>query len=164
MTDPANPAAPKPRKTAAVRKSAETAIATTGKTARGLARRAEAGIEASPVAVLVGGAALGALAGAFVPRTARETALLGAAGKRLTDTARGAVDAARDTAKAEFDVLGLSRDAARSQMSTVLQGVVGALAAAGAAALAGRSEPAEPATTAEPTTSPRKPTRPKTTK
>lgn len=155
MTEPANPTtAPttaKPRKAATARRTADKALATTRRAAGDLASRTADTIEANPVAALIGGAALGALAGAFVPRTDREAQLLAPVGKRITDTARGAVDAARDTARNELDLLGLTRDAARGQMSKVLEGVVGALASAGAAALAGQAvakaaadEPARP--------------------
>ncbi|MFA6607365.1 MAG: hypothetical protein WCS75_10230, partial [Sphingomonas sp.] len=91
------------------------------------------------MAVLGGGIALGVLVGAFVPRSAVERKMLKSVGKRLNDTAQGAIDAARDTAKAEFDVLGLSRDAARDQVGKMLGGVVKALATAGTAALAART-------------------------
>lgn len=122
---------------------------TTSDTARDLARRTSAGIEANPLGVLVGGVALGVLAGAFVPRSERETQLLGPVGKRLTDTARGAVDAAKETARAEFDVLGLTRVAAKGQASKLLEGVLGAVASAGAAALAGQRKKAEAANVVE---------------
>lgn len=126
-------------------KSPKAIAHTTSDTARDLARRTSAGIEANPLGVLVGGVALGVLAGAFVPRSERETQLLRPVGKRLTDTARGAVDAAKETARAEFDVLGLTRTAARGQASRLLEGVLGAVASAGAAALAGQRKQAEAA-------------------
>lgn len=135
MTE-APPSARKPR---TVRKAAANAVSATGTTARNLAGRTAAGIEANPLAVLAGGAALGALAGSLVPRTEREQKLLGSVGKRLNETARGAIDAAKDTARSEFDVLGLSRDSARDQVGKLLGGVVKALATAGTAALATRT-------------------------
>lgn len=129
-------------KRAKASKVGHTVVTTTSDTARELARRTAAGIEANPLSVLVGGVALGVLAGAFVPRSERETQLLGPVGKRLTDTAKGAVDAAKETAKSEFDILGLTRVAARGQANKLLEGVFGAVAAAGAAALAGASKKA----------------------
>ncbi|MFA6124156.1 hypothetical protein [Sphingomonas sp.] len=122
-----------------VRDAASTAIAATTSTTRAVTHKAVAGIEANPMAVLGGGIALGVLVGAFVPRSAVERKMLKSVGKRLNDTAQGAIDAARDTAKAEFDVLGLSRDAARDQVGKMLGGVVKALATAGTAALAART-------------------------
>ena len=57
------------------------------------------------------------------------TELLGPVGKRLTGAAAGAAEAAKDAAKAELGSLPLSKDAARAQVSKLLdqvgQGVVG---------------------------------------
>lgn len=144
--DAAAPHKHKKRKAAA--KAATKALDTTTSTARDLTERAVAGIEANPLAVLVGSVALGVLAGAFVPRTDRETALLGPVGKRLTDSAKDAIDTARDTVKSEFDVLGLSRHAARDQAGKLLEGVVGAVASAATAAISTRGK-ASDAKTAE---------------
>lgn len=135
MTDPA-PDAPASAPASKLSKVAATTIDTTTSAARDVARRTAAGIEANPLSVLVGGVALGVLAGAFVPRTEREAKLLGPVGKRITDTAKGAIDAAKDTAKSEFDILGLTRNAARDQAGKLLEGVLGAVTAAATAALA----------------------------
>jgi len=121
---------PKP----APRKSLEKALDTTRQTARDAARRTAEGIEANPISVLVGGVALGVLAGALLPRTEQESKLLGPVGRRLTDTASGAAQAARDAGKAELDSLGLNKDAARVQVGKVIDGVIKALSSAGAAA------------------------------
>lgn len=121
---------PKP----APRKAVEKALDTTRQTARDAARRTAEGIEANPISVLVGGVALGVLAGALIPRTEQESKLLGPVGKRLTDTATGAAQAARDAGKAELDSLGLNKDAARDQVGKVIDGVIKALSSAGAAA------------------------------
>ena len=118
----------------APRSTAEKALDSTRDTAREAARRAAEGIEANPLSVLVGGVALGVLAGALIPRTEQEGKLLGPVGKRLTDTATGAVQAARDAGKAELDTLGLNKDAARDQVGKLIDGVIKALSSAGAAA------------------------------
>jgi ElaB/YqjD/DUF883 family membrane-anchored ribosome-binding protein len=118
----------------AARDAAGKAIDTTRESAREAARRAAEGIEANPLAVLVGGVALGVLAGALIPRTEQEGKLLGPVGKRLSDTATGAALAARDAGKAELDALGLNKTAARDQVGKLLGGVVQALSSAGAAA------------------------------
>ncbi len=169
MTD----ATPTPRKTPAtdagagvgVRGSATKIVDATTGTARDLARRTAEGIDANPVAILAGGVALGVLAGAFMPRTAQEARLLRPVGRRLADTARGAVDAARDTAKSEFDVLGLTRNAARDQIGKLLGDVAKALATAGTAALAAaKASPAAAPEPAAPTPStPKKPAAKKAT-
>ena len=58
-------------------------------TRRGATRAGErvaGGVEQNPLAILVGGAAFGALIGALLPRTDRETRAIGAVGKRIRDT------------------------------------------------------------------------------
>lgn len=151
-----NEPAPRPSKktTAVVRTTANKAVETTNGAARDLARRTSAGIEANPLGVLVGGVALGVLAGAFLPRSDGEEKLLAPVGKRIADTARGAADAARETAKSEFDVLGLTRTAARDQAGKLLEGVLKAVSTAGAAALAAKiaTPAAEPAAAEAPKT------------
>ncbi|MFA6113901.1 MAG: hypothetical protein WC729_07905 [Sphingomonas sp.] len=118
------------------RTAAERALDTTRDTAREAVRRTAQGIEANPLAVLVGGVAIGVLAGAVIPRTEQEGKLLGPVGKRLTDTAAGAAQAAKEAGKAELDALGLNKDAARDQVGKLLDGVVKALSSAGSAAAA----------------------------
>jgi hypothetical protein len=125
-----------------LRKTASEAVETTGDSLRGFAGRAASGIEANPISALVGGIALGAVAAAFVPRTDQEARLLAPVGQRLSDTALGAIDAAKDTAKSELGVLGLSRDSARSQVSRILEGVLQAVSTAGVAALTAANDKA----------------------
>jgi len=128
--------APKPARKLTPKSVAEKALDTTRETAREAARRTAEGIEANPLAVLVGGVALGVIAGAVVPRTEQEGKLLGPIGKRINDTASGAAQAARDAGKAELDSLGLNREAARDQVGKLLDGVAKAISTAGAAAAA----------------------------
>ena len=123
------PAASKPK-----RPTPRTALETAKSTATDAVRRTAEGIEANPLAVLVGGIALGVLAGAVIPRTEQEGKLLGPVGKRINDTAAGAAQAARDAGKAELDSLGLNKEAARDQVGKLIDGVVKALSSAGAAA------------------------------
>lgn len=118
------------------RTAAEKAIETTRDTAREAVRRTAQGIEANPLAILVGGVAIGVLAGTVIPRTEQEGKLLGPIGKRINDTAAGAAQAAKDAGKAELDSLGLNRNAARDQVGKLLDGVVRALSSAGSAAAA----------------------------
>lgn len=124
--------APKPTRG----RAAEKALTSARDGAREAVRRTAEGIEANPLSLLVGGVALGVLAGALIPRTQQESKLLGPVGKRLTDTAGGAAQAARDAGKAELDALGLNKDAARDQVAKLLDGVVKALSSAGSAAAA----------------------------
>jgi hypothetical protein len=98
------------------------------------ARRVSEALDGYPLAVLAGGLAIGALAGAVLPRTERESELLGPIGKRLTDGATAAARAARDAGKAELDEAGVSRDAARAQINRLIDGVLSAAGSAGEAA------------------------------
>lgn len=98
------------------------------------ARTTAEAIETNPLSVLVGGLALGALVGAVIPRTARERELLAPLGRRLAAAGTAALAAAREAGQAELESLGLTRDAARDQAKTVLQGALKAAGTAGKAA------------------------------
>lgn len=115
---------------------------------RKAAERAGKAIETNPLAVVAGGIAIGLAAGALLPKTKRETELLGAMGKRVTGVAAGAAEAARDAAKAELSSLPLSKDAAKAQISKLIDQVAKAVSSAGDAALsrnAGDAPPPKPA-------------------
>jgi len=116
--------------------------------ARGAANDALSGTrkaaEANPLAVIAGGIAIGLAAGALLPKSKRETELLGPVGKRLTGAAAGAAGAAKEAAKAELGALPLSKDAARAQVSKLFDQVGKALTAGGDAALAARDTPPAP--------------------
>jgi ElaB/YqjD/DUF883 family membrane-anchored ribosome-binding protein len=72
-------------------------------TAASAGRRAADGIDGNPMAALVGGLALGAIVGVLVPLSRQERQAFGSAGRRLNDTAREALLAARDAGKKELD-------------------------------------------------------------
>ncbi len=59
---------------------------------------------------LAGGLAAGALIAALLPRTETETRLIKPTARRVKDSARAAVEAARDTGSQRLDELGLNRD------------------------------------------------------
>lgn len=125
------------------REVAVTVLDTTRDGAREAARRTAEGIEANPMAILVGGVALGVLAGALLPRSESEGKLLAPLGKRLTDTATVAIQAARDAGKEELGALGISRDAARDQAGKLVQGLLKALTTAGTAAVSATTAKAQ---------------------
>ena len=131
MGDPQNPFAQKRR---GATQAASKALDGGGDTAQDAARRTVATIENNPLSVLVGGIAVGVLAGVLLPRTERETAMLGPVGKRLTEGAVTAARAARDAGTAELVAADISREAARAQVSKLLDGVVTAVKTAGEAA------------------------------
>jgi hypothetical protein len=91
-----------------------------GSTREGAARagqRAAEGIDANPMAAVVGGLAIGAAVAALLPRTRRETEMLGPIGERLTESAREAANAARDAGRSKLDEIGLSREGAKQKLS-----------------------------------------------
>ena len=108
-------------------------------------KRTEDAMEANPLAVLAGGAAIGMLAGAVLPRTKRETELLGTVGKRMTAAATAAAAAARDTGLKELEAHGISGKAAKAQVGRLLDGVVEAASTAGEAAASAAAKKAKAA-------------------
>src|SRR5687768_8795761 len=70
-------------------------------------RKTSQGIDSNPVAAVVGGLAIGAIVAALLPRTSREEELLGGVGRKLTDTARDAANAAKEAGRGQLDELGL---------------------------------------------------------
>jgi ElaB/YqjD/DUF883 family membrane-anchored ribosome-binding protein len=87
----------------AARERTSAAYAAARERAGTVGQRTAESIDAAPMAAVIGGLALGAIAGALIPRSAREEQLLGKAGRRLSDTAREAVQAARDAGRGQLD-------------------------------------------------------------
>ncbi|HZF43321.1 MAG TPA: hypothetical protein VEZ48_07920 [Sphingomonadaceae bacterium] len=79
------------------------------------------GIDANPVAALIGGLALGALAAAVLPRTRKEDELLGGIGEKINDSARTAAQAAKDAGRDKLDELGINKDAAMEKAKELAQ-------------------------------------------
>jgi ElaB/YqjD/DUF883 family membrane-anchored ribosome-binding protein len=122
----------------------ESAVARAGDTvgsSREAAHQAGDFIAENPLGALAGGLALGALIGALVPRSDREKQLLAPVGKTVSAAAVAALAAAKETGRGELEELGLTKDAARNQVKSLLKGVAKAASHAGtAAAQAGREE------------------------
>ena len=108
------------------------------------AHRASAGINANPLAMVAGGVALGVILGALLPRSERERQLLAPVGERLGFGLTAAIDAAKEAGTAELADAGISREAARDQVKTLIDGLVKAAGSAGTAAMkaAGGGKPA----------------------
>lgn len=85
------------------------------------AHKAAEGIEEYPVAALVGGLALGAIAAAFLPTSRAEGNLLRPLGTKMGDAAKLAAQAAREAGQAQLGELGLSKDHAREQVDKLLE-------------------------------------------
>lgn len=91
-------------------------------------------IDKNPLAIILGGIAIGAIVGALLPRTERETKMLGKAGKKLNKKARKMADAAKAAGKEQVDNLGLNGDAMRAQFRELVSKAAVAVKAAGQAA------------------------------
>lgn len=92
-------------------------------------------LEANPLAALLGGIAIGAIAGAFIPRLAKEKELLGPLGERIGEAARAALDAGKNAGTEALADAGLSSDQIRSQVSKLVEQALKAAAEAGTAAV-----------------------------
>jgi ElaB/YqjD/DUF883 family membrane-anchored ribosome-binding protein len=68
-----------------------------------VSQRTAESFDTAPMAAVIGGLALGAIAGALLPRTRREEELFGSVGRRINDGARDAVRAARDAGRDQLD-------------------------------------------------------------
>jgi ElaB/YqjD/DUF883 family membrane-anchored ribosome-binding protein len=78
-------------------------------------QRTVEGIDSAPMVAIAGGLALGAVLGALLPRSSREEEMLRPVGQRLNETARQAIDTARDSARDQIgDLGGRAADALRS--------------------------------------------------
>lgn len=101
---------------AAARERAGSALESARDTASRAGRRTADEVDANPMIALAGGLAIGALVAALLPKTRREDALLGTAGRRINETAREAGRAAREAGREQLDILGISREAARRKL------------------------------------------------
>jgi hypothetical protein len=99
------------------RERASNAYEATRETAARARRRTADEFDANPMAALVGGLAVGALAAVLLPRTRAETAALGGIGGQINDRARDAAKAAREAGREKLGEYGLSREAARQKLS-----------------------------------------------
>jgi hypothetical protein len=88
-------------------------------------------VEDNPLAILAGGIAIGMIAGALLPKTEREKAVLGPLGKRITSTAGAAVAAARDVGKQELSALTPDTGSAKARASSIVEHVLLAAKEAG---------------------------------
>ena len=93
--------------------------------------RATETIDTNPIGVLAGGLALGAIAGALLPRTEGEKKLLKPVGAKIGATAAAAIAAAKEAGRTELENRGLTKDSARDQAKSLFENVV--KAASGAA-------------------------------
>lgn len=131
---------------AAARVRAGDAVGTARDTAAEARRRTADGIDESPIAALIGGLAIGALAAAFLPRTQKEDELLGNLGGKINDTARSAAQAAKEAGRDKLDELGINKDSAIDKAKELAQtaaGVARESATAAASSVKGGRNPAD---------------------
>ena len=99
-------------------------------------------IEANPLAALLGGIAIGAIAGALIPRLAKEKDLLAPLGERIGEAARAALDAGKSAGTDALEEAGLSSDQIRTQVSKLVEQALKAASEAGTAAVEAARESA----------------------
>jgi hypothetical protein len=87
----------------AARERTSAAYAAARDRAGSVGQRTAERIDTAPMAAVIGGLALGAIAGALLPRSEREQALLGDVGRKINDGARGAVRAAKEAGQGQLD-------------------------------------------------------------
>ena len=98
-------------------------------------RKAGDAIDDAPLIALAGGIAAGALLAALLPRTRTESELLRPVGNRLTDTARSAASAARQAGTEKLQELGLTAEAGKDTLKSILTGAGDAAKASAQAAM-----------------------------
>jgi hypothetical protein len=101
----------------------------------GAGRRATDTLSQAPLIALAGGIAAGALIAALLPRTAAEDRLVRPTARRLRQSAKAAVKAARDTGRERFDDLGFTREKGEETLNSFLQGLKDAARASADAAV-----------------------------
>jgi hypothetical protein len=89
----------------------------------------------APLLALAGGIAAGALIAALLPRTRTETRLVRPAARRVKDSARAAVEAARDTGTQRLNELGINREKGEATIRNLLGGLTDAARASADAAV-----------------------------
>lgn len=126
------------KKASAAYEKGKDAAALSMEQSKEIARKAKVrtsdGIDKNPLAIVLGGIAIGAIVGALLPRTERETKVLSKAGKKLNKKARKMAEAAKAAGMGQVDTLGLNGDAMRAQFKELVSKAALAVRAAGQAA------------------------------
>jgi hypothetical protein len=89
--------------------------------------------EANPLAIVLGGLALGAAVGAVLPRPQREKDALAPLGRKLAERANAAVSAAREAGRAEIEGLLPAREQAKERVTQAFGNILEAAKGAGQA-------------------------------
>jgi len=89
----------------------------------------------APLLALAGGLAAGAIIAALLPRTEAESKLIRPTARRVKDTAKVALDAAKNTGSQRLDELGFTRQKGEDTVRSLLEGLTDAARASANAAL-----------------------------
>lgn len=92
-------------------------------------------LDETPLIALAGGLAAGALIAALLPRTQAEGKALRPIGKRVTDSARAAVGAAKDAGTQRLSELGLTPERGGETVRSIFEGATDAARTSARAAL-----------------------------
>lgn len=101
----------------------------------GAGRRAGDRLEEAPLAILAAGLAAGAAIAALLPRTRTEDRLLRPVTDRAKETARSAVQAAKDAGQERLDELGLTKERGSDALRSIIEGARDAAKASAQAAV-----------------------------
>lgn len=101
----------------------------------GAGRRAGEALDEAPLIALAAGLAAGAAIAAILPRSRSEDRLLRPMTNRARETARTAVQAAKDAGQGRLDELGLTREKGSDALRSIFEGISDAARASGEAAL-----------------------------
>jgi hypothetical protein len=101
----------------------------------GAGQKAGDAVTSAPLIAIAGGLAAGALLAALLPRTKAETKALRPTVRRVRESARAAVDAARETGTERLGELGLTREKGEQTIRSLFEGVTDAAKASGQAAV-----------------------------
>ncbi len=91
-------------------------------------------LDSNPIAMVVGGIALGAIIGALLPKSAKEEQLLGKTGAKINGKMRDVAAAAKEAGIDKIDSLGINKDFARDQFRNLVSKATEAVKAASQAA------------------------------
>jgi ElaB/YqjD/DUF883 family membrane-anchored ribosome-binding protein len=116
------------------REKANEGVAATRDAARRAVAKSEETISNSPLAIVAGGAALGVLIGALLPKSKAEGKYVGGAGRKINETAKTAYQAAKEASRDQIGEMGLSNDNMRAQFKDLFGKAIDAAKTAMAAA------------------------------
>ena len=116
------------------REKAAESVAVTKDAAKRAVAKSEETITNSPLAIVAGGAALGAILGLLLPKSNVEEKTIGGAGRKLNETAKTAYEAAKDASREQVEEMGLTNDNMREQFKDLFSKAIEAAKTAMAAA------------------------------